>query len=298
MTVGPPHLEAFLDHLSIADGLAPNTVMAYGSDLRRFSRWWKGTGKEEFPPDRADLLAYLESCQRDRLGAATRARLLSGLRRYFRFLVSERLISKDPTTEIASPKLGRRLPRVLTEDEVTRLLETPDESTPAGLRDRTLLEVLYATGLRVSELVHLRVESVNLRQGTVRVTGKGGRERIVPLGEVALDWLERYQAQGRPHLVPARRETGVLFPGRFGRPLTRQAFWLSVRRYAIRAGLRFIPSPHVLRHAFATHLVNRGADLRVVQLLLGHSDLATTEIYTHVAREELKNLHRTHHPRG
>ncbi len=294
----PPHLEAFLDHLVVAGGLAPNTVAAYGSDLRRFARWWGETGGRRFPPGRADLLAYLESCQQDRLGPASRARLLSGLRRYFRFLASERLIPADPTVEIASPRLGRRLPRVLTEAEVVRLLETPDVSTPAGLRDRTLLEVLYATGLRVSELVHLRVESVNLRQGTVRVTGKGGRERIVPLGEVALDWLERYQARGRPHLVPSGRETGVLFPGRGGRPLTRQAFWLSVRRYALRAGLSSVPTPHVLRHAFATHLVNRGADLRVVQLLLGHQDLATTEIYTHVAREALKNLHRTHHPRG
>ena len=294
----PPHLEAFLDHLAVSEGLAPNSVAAYGSDLRRFARWWSRSGGVDFPPGRADLLAYLESCQQDRLGPATRARLLSGLKRYFRFLASEHRIQADPTVEIVSPRLGRRLPRVLTEDEVVRLLEMPDVSTPAGLRDRTLLEVLYATGLRVSELVHLRVESVNPRQGTVRVTGKGGRERIVPLGEVALDWLERYQARGRPHLVPSRRETGVLFPGRGGRPLTRQAFWLSVRRYALRAGLPVIPTPHVLRHAFATHLVNRGADLRVVQLLLGHRDLATTETYTHVAREALQNLHRTHHPRG
>lgn len=291
-----PHLAAFLDSLVLEDGLSANTRAAYARDLRRWWSWRQSTGSRE--TTREIVLGYLADCQSRRLSATTRARILSSLRRYHRFLLRRHLVAVDPTADLESPRIGRRLPRVLTEDEVSRLLDAADEPTPKGLRDRTLLEVLYASGLRVSELVALRTESINPRQGIVRVSGKGRKERIVPLGEEALAWLERYLHLGRPHLAGPGRDHGILFPGRGGHALSRQAFWTLIRRYARRAGLRFAPSPHVLRHAFATHLVNRGADLRVVQLLLGHSDLGTTQIYTHVAREQLKALHKAHHPRG
>ncbi len=291
-----PHLTAFLDSLVLEDGLAANTRIAYARDISQFWSWFESAGGGD--PTRETILAYLAHGQKSKLRATTRARILSSLRRYYRFLMRRRLVRTDPTSEVESPKIGRKLPMVLTEDEVLRLLESADDSTPRGLRDRTLLEVLYATGLRVSELVSLRTDSINPRQGIVRVVGKGRKERIVPLGEEALDWLERYLDSGRPHLIGSTHDKGTLFPGRGGRALTRQAFWMLIKRYARRAGLRFEPSPHVLRHAFATHLVNRGADLRVVQLLLGHSDLGTTQIYTHVARERLKTFHKTHHPRG
>ncbi|MHB1544175.1 MAG: site-specific tyrosine recombinase XerD [Gammaproteobacteria bacterium] len=291
-----PHLAAFLDSLILEDGLAANTRAAYALDIREYSAWWQSKGGGA--STRETILGYLADCQKRKRSTTTRARILSSLRRYHRFLLRRHLAATDPTEDIASPRIGRKLPKVLTEEEVERLLEAADESTPRGLRDRVLLEVLYASGLRVSELVALRTESINPRQGIVRVSGKGRKERIVPLGEEALEWLERYLLSGRPHLVDHGRDRGILFPGRGGRPLTRQAFWMLIKRYARRAGLRFEPSPHVLRHAFATHLVNRGADLRVVQLLLGHSDLGTTQIYTHVARERLKALHKAHHPRG
>ncbi|EQD41884.1 site-specific tyrosine recombinase XerD [mine drainage metagenome] len=291
-----PHLAAFLDSLALEDGLAANTQVAYARDIREYWNRRQSAGCGD--STREGILGYLADCQRRKRSATTRARILSSLRRYHRFLLRRHLASTDPTGDIGSPKIGRKLPKVLTEDEVERLLGAADESTPRGLRDRALLEVLYASGLRVSELVALRTESINPRQGIVRVTGKGRKERIVPLGEVALEWLERYLLLGRPQLLGSGHDRGILFPGRGGRPLTRQAFWLLIKRYARRASLRFEPSPHVLRHAFATHLVNRGADLRVVQLLLGHSDLGTTQIYTHVARERLKALHKAHHPRG
>lgn len=292
----PRHLSAFLDSLILEDGLTANTRLAYARDIRAYLAWCESSGYGD--SSRGAILDYLAYCQQKKRSATTRARILSSLRRYHRFLVRQRLATSDPTADIGSPRIGRKLPRVLTEEEVERLLGAADESTPRGLRDRALLEVLYAAGLRVSELIALRTESINPRQGIVRVVGKGRKERIVPLGEEALTWLERYLRSGRPALLPPEIDRGILFPGRGGRGLTRQGFWLILKRYARRAGLRFEPSPHVLRHAFATHLVNRGADLRVVQLLLGHSDLGTTQIYTQVARERLKAFHQTHHPRG
>jgi integrase/recombinase XerD len=225
------------------------------------------------------------------------ARLLSSLRRFYRYLVREEIRDSDPTAQIESPRLGRPLPDSLTENEVEDLLAQPDTTTALGLRDRSMLEVLYATGLRVSELVGLTVDQINLRQGVIRCIGKGNKERLVPVGEVAQDWLEKYLYDSRPALLNGK-VADDLFPTTRGKAMTRQAFWYLIKRYALQAGIQKDLSPHTLRHAFATHLINHGADLRVVQLLLGHADLSTTQIYTHVAKERLKQLHAAHHPRG
>jgi integrase/recombinase XerD len=222
---------------------------------------------------------------------------LSSFRRFFRYLVREGEIREDPTAQIAMPKIGRSLPRSLTEEEVESLLGAPTVTDPLGNRDRTMLEVLYATGLRVSELVNLRYGQVNLNQGVIRILGKGNRERLIPLGEEAVRWLNEFARGSRAEIL-LERQTDYLFPTRRGDRMTRQAFWHIIKRYARKAGVAKDLSPHTLRHAFATHLLNHGADLRVVQMLLGHSDLSTTQIYTHVARERLKELHSQHHPRG
>jgi integrase/recombinase XerD len=243
----------------------------------------------------ADLLDFLGLA--DRLSARTKARRLSCLRRYYQFLLREGEISADPTVRLHAPRLGRALPHTLSEADVDMLLAAPIVDDQLGLRDRAMLEVLYATGLRVSELVGLHSGQVNLRQGVVRVTGKGGKERLVPLGDEAVAWLQRYADQARGHLLGGRA-SNALFVSRRGGAMTRQTFWHLIKRYARRAGIQGKLSPHTLRHAFATHLLNHGADLRVVQLLLGHSDIATTQIYTHVAAERLKSLHARHHPRG
>ena len=242
-----------------------------------------------------DILGYLASLNNK--SARTSARRLSSLRRFFQYLAREGHINHDPSVRIAAPRIGRPLPKSLTEAEVEGLLDAPDTSTAIGLRDRAMLEVLYATGLRVSELVSLQLGQVNLRQGVVRVIGKGNKERLVPLGEEAVDWLEKFIRQGRAELLRGP-PVATLFPSRRGRMMTRQTFWHALRRYAVQAGIAKALSPHVIRHAFATHLLNHGADLRVVQMLLGHSDISTTQIYTHVARERLKSLHAEHHPRG
>jgi integrase/recombinase XerD len=225
------------------------------------------------------------------------ARLLSSLRRLYQYYLREKVISVDPAAQIDAPKLGRSLPKSLTEEEVERLIAAPDTDRDEGIRDRTMLEVLYATGLRVSELVGLTLQQVNLHQGVVRVTGKGSKERLVPLGEEAVYWLQQYMADARPQIIKGYI-TDALFPSRRGGAMTRQAFWYMLKRYSRKAEIEKSLSPHTLRHAFATHLLNHGADLRVVQMLLGHSDLSTTQIYTHVARERLKGLHERHHPRG
>jgi integrase/recombinase XerD len=225
------------------------------------------------------------------------ARQLSSIRRFYRYMLREGRISEDPSTRIDMPKLGRPLPKSLTEAEVITLLKTPDIENPLGVRDRAMLEVLYATGLRVSELVSLRLDQVNLRQGVVRVLGKGNRERLVPIGEEAQTWVEKYLREARRDII-GEQQTDYLFPTRRSDHMTRQAFWHIIKRYAQKAGIHGNLSPHTLRHAFATHLLNHGADLRVVQMLLGHSDVSTTQIYTHVARERLKDLHAQHHPRG
>jgi integrase/recombinase XerD len=290
-------VERFLDALWLERGLSENTLTAYRSDLLGLSQWLQGQEVELLRAGRADLLGYLQ--QRVEQGAKPRssARLLSSIRRFYRFLVRERLLSEDPSARIDAPKLGRSLPKSLTEEEVEALLAAPDPGNLLGMRDRAMLEVLYASGLRVSELVGLTLSQLNLQQGLVKVIGKGNKERLVPLGEEALGWVERYLREARGLLLGAS-QSDVLFPSRRGSAMTRQAFWQLIKRYALQAGISKPLSPHTLRHAFATHLLNHGADLRVVQLLLGHSSLSTTQIYTHVARERLKELHARHHPRG
>ncbi|TAM44800.1 MAG: site-specific tyrosine recombinase XerD [Gammaproteobacteria bacterium] len=290
-------IERFHDMLWLEQGLSGNTLDAYRSDLEGLAKWLKPRGAKLLSASRADLFGYLEHCVKRGARPRTTARLLSSLRRFYRYLVREKLTKDDPTALIEAPKLGRPLPKSLTEEQVEKLLNAPDINTPRGLRDRAMLEALYATGLRVSELVNLLSMQVNLTEGVVRVVGKGDKERLVPLGEEAIKWINRYVAEGRPDLTK-RKPTPVLFPGNRGEALTRQAFWHNIKRYARAAGIQTPLSPHTLRHAFATHLLNHGADLRVVQMLLGHADLSTTQIYTHVASERLKSLHAQHHPRG
>jgi integrase/recombinase XerD len=292
-------VERFLDALWSEAGLAENTLAAYRRDLEGLARHLEDRGVGLAEATREDLAAYLARRAQQGASPRTSARLTSSLRRFYRYLVREGAIQADPSALLESPRLGRRLPRTLTEAEVERLLAAPDTSTALGLRDRTMLEVLYATGLRVSELVGLGLSQVSLGQGLVRVTGKGGKERLVPLGDEAVHWLERYLAEGRPLLVRRRAGGEALFPSARGAAMTRQTFWHNLKRYAQRAGIDPARlSPHTLRHAFATHLLDHGADLRVVQMLLGHASLTTTQIYTHVARARLKALHARHHPRG
>jgi len=290
-------IERFLDTLWMERGLSENTLSAYRRDLEALSRFLAERGGTLLQVSRADLMAYLDHRVVAGARPQTTARLLSSIRRFYRYAVRERLTGEDPSARIDRPKLGRPLPRTLTEAEVEALLAAPDVNQPRGLRDRCMLELLYATGLRVSELVGLTLAQVNLQQGVVRVLGKGSKERLVPLGEEAVSWLEQWLRFGRPVLLDGR-EFDTLFPTRRGATMTRQGFWHLIRRYALQAGIGTALSPHTLRHAFATHLLNHGADLRVVQLLLGHSNLSTTQIYTHVARERLKALHAQHHPRG
>jgi integrase/recombinase XerD len=290
-------LDGFLDALWMEHGLSRNTLAAYRSDLGGLAAWLQARGLGLVQASRHDLLAYLA----ERVGAGTHARsaarLLSSLRRFYRYQAREGRVAEDPSLRIDSPKIGRPLPKSLTEAEVDALLAAPPIGEVLGLRDRTMLELLYACGLRVSELVSLELSQVNARQGVLRVTGKGDKDRLVPFGEEAQGWLDRYLAEARPVLLKGRPNP-ALFPTSRGAAMTRQAFWYLVKRYAAAAGIAKPISPHTLRHAFATHLLNHGADLRVVQLLLGHSDLSTTQIYTHVARERLKQLHARHHPRG
>jgi len=288
-------IEAFLDAAWMERGLSSNTLAAYRSDLCAFSRWLDARGRNLHQVGRADVLDFLASGAG--VSPRTTARRLSSLRRFYEYLLRAGRIRTDPCLHVQPPRLGRPLPGSLTEAEVESLLGAPDIGTALGLRDRTMLELLYATGLRVTELVRLAPEQVDLRQGVLRVTGKGDRERLVPVGEEALHWLERYLREGRPALLGAR-PSRALFPTRRGGGMTRQAFWYRIKGYARRAGIRKALSPHTVRHAFATHLLNHGADLRVVQLLLGHSNISTTQIYTHVARQRLQDLHAAHHPRG
>lgn len=291
-------IAGFLDALWMERGLADNTLHAYRSDLQGFAAWLQRQGGIGLlAAHRADVMRYLAERVAGGARRRTSARLLSSLRRFYRHQVRDGRLAEDPTAQVEPPRPDRPLPRTLSESEVERLLEAPDTADPIGHRDRTMLEVLYATGLRVSELVGLRRDQVSTRQGAVRVVGKGGRERLVPLGEAAVEWLERHLRDVRPSLARGNRAAEV-FLTRRGEGMTRQAFWYRIRHHALAAGLRSVPSPHTLRHSFATHLLNHGADLRVVQLLLGHSDLSTTQIYTHVARARLQALHARHHPRG
>lgn len=290
-------IDRFLDALWMERGLSKNTLAAYRSDLQKLAVWLPNCERMLINVGRRDLLAYLAHCVARGMHARSSARILSSMRRLYQYLVREGLLSEDPSAQIESPKLGRPLPKTLTEDEVERLLNAPDVATPLGLRDRAMLEVLYATGLRVSELVELETARVGLSQGVVRVIGKGSKERLVPLGEEALEWIEQYQAEARPDSLKGKI-SGALFVTRRGGAMTRQAFWYLIKRHARDVGINKPLSPHVMRHAFASHLLNHGADLRVLQMLLGHSDLSTTQIYTHIARERLKEMHAAHHPRG
>jgi integrase/recombinase XerD len=292
-----PLIELFLDATWAEKGLSANTLESYRYDLRRLAAALAESGRDLAAAGRDDLLRFLAVQVQSGRSPRSLSRYLSGFRQFYRWLLREGRIAQDPTALIESPKLGRGLPKALSEAQVEALLEAPDAGTPLGLRDRTMLELMYATGLRVSELVTLELIHLNLNQGVVRVTGKGGKERLVPLGEESLDWLQRWLRAGRPVLMDAAECPEVFVTGR-RKGMTRQAFWHAIRRHAAAAGIDRAVSPHMLRHSFATHLLNHGADLRVVQLLLGHSDLSTTQIYTHIAREGLKQVHSKHHPRG
>ena len=290
-------LDSFLDAIWAERGLSRNTLQSYRYDLGQLAEHQHSKGSTLQAASREDLLQFLAVQLRSGRSPRSLSRYLSGFRQFYRWLLREGRISADPTALIESPKLGRGLPKALSEQQVTGLLAAPQVSTPLGLRDRTMLELMYASGLRVSELVGLELASVNLNQGVVRITGKGGKERLVPLGEEALSWLQRYLGEARPALMSGQ-DCPLMFVTARKSGMTRQAFWYAIRKHARQAGIGQPVSPHMLRHSFATHLLNHGADLRVVQLLLGHSDLSTTQIYTHIAREGLKRLHSKHHPRG
>jgi integrase/recombinase XerD len=289
-------LDTFIDHLWLEDGLSKNTLESYRLDLTSFALWLTLQNKQLLTVDQADIQQYL-AVKFPQSKPRSISRLIASMRRFYRYLMRDNKISLDPTIQIQSPKLPRSLPKSLNEDEVVALLNAPNLAEPAGLRDRAMLELLYACGLRVSELVGVKVTEVSLSDGVVRITGKGSKTRLVPMGEEAVDWISRYLAKERGEILQ-KRLCYALFVTNRGEAMTRQAFWYLIKRYALLAGITKHMSPHVLRHAFATHLLNHGADLRVVQMLLGHSDISTTQIYTHVARERLKQLHSMHHPRG
>ncbi len=291
-----PLVDRFLDALWLEDGLARNTLAAYRQDLDGLARWLTSRTSTLVSATEADLTAYLAS-QHAVTRAATANRRLAVLRRFYRWALRERLVPVDPTLRLQGAHRVARFPKTVSESQVESLLAAPDVSNALGLRDRAMFELLYATGLRVSELVGLKLGELSLSEGLVRVVGKGSKERIVPLGEEARAWIERYLRRARPELLSGRVSDAVFVTQRSG-AMTRQMFWILVKRYALRAGIEVPLSPHGLRHAFATHLLNHGADLRVVQLLLGHADISTTQIYTHVARARLKSLHAAHHPRG
>ncbi len=290
-------VDRFLDAIWIERGLSQNTLGAYRADLMTLGRGLSRDSKSIDMADKADLLAFIAHRVENGAKPRSTARQLSSFRRFFRYIMREGLRDNDPTADIEMPRIGRSLPKTLSEDEVDALLNAPNTDEPLGHRDRAMLEVLYATGLRVSELINLKQSQINFNQGVLRIVGKGDRERLIPLGEESQRWLKNFIDGPRMEIL-LERQTDYLFPTRRGDRMTRQAFWHIIKRYAEKGGIRKKLSPHSLRHAFATHLLNHGADLRVVQLLLGHSDLSTTQIYTHVARERLKDLHGEHHPRG
>ena len=288
-------LDQFIAPPRVERGLAANTIQAYSRDLVRFLEFLGALGRGPEEISREEISSYMGSL-RGRLSARSAARGLSSIRMFYRFLVSEGRIETSPARLVETPKLPRRLPEILSPDEVERLLEQPDPDTPSGSRDRAMLELLYATGLRVSELTGLRVRDVNLEAGFVRLVGKGSKERVVPMGDKAMDAVRAFLSGGRDRLL-GRRSSSHLFVNRTGRPLTRQGFWKLIKRYGRAAGIRRSITPHGLRHAFASHLLEGGADLRSVQIMLGHEDISTTQIYTHVTRERLKKIHEMHHPR-
>lgn len=295
--IDDPLIDRFLDALWLEKGLSDNTRDAYRSDLALFNGWLQEQGLELINVGRSAILDHLAWRVDKAYKPRSTARFLSGARGFYRYLLREKLIQVDPTLQVDMPQLGSPLPKSLSEADVDALLAAPDLSEAIGQRDKAMLEVLYACGLRVTELISLTLEQVNLRQGVLRVMGKGSKERLVPMGEEAIVWIERYMRGARDELL-AGRPSDVLFPSQRGEQMTRQTFWHRIKHQAMVAGISKSLSPHTLRHAFATHLLNHGADLRVVQMLLGHSDLSTTQIYTHVARARLQDMHAKHHPRG
>jgi integrase/recombinase XerD len=291
-------LDAFIDNIWIEKGLSQNTLDSYRSDLEQFSSWLKKNNLSYIKTSKKEVLSYLSFLFQKGLGSKTVARKLSSLKSFFRYLVFKSIIPNDPSSEVETPKLLKSIPKSISEKEVEALLAAPDEKTDIGLRDKTMIETLYSCGLRISELTNLELLNLNLRQGVIRVIGKGQKERLVPMGDQLIGLLELYISSSRKNLLN-KRHSDFLFLSTRGQRMTRQSFWHRIKHYCLASG--FEPdkiSPHVLRHAFATHLLNNGADLRVVQLLLGHSDLNTTQIYTEVARQRLKRLHTEHHPRG
>lgn len=289
-------LDAFIDHLWLEDGLSKNTLESYRADLTQFAHWLRQQQADLLQANQAHIQQYL-AIKFPLSKPRSIGRLIASMRRFYRYCLRENLIQIDPSLQIESPKLPRSLPKSLNEQEVEDLLNAPDINQHIGLRDRAMLELLYASGLRVSELVTIKVNEVSTQDGVVRVTGKGSKTRLVPMGEEAADWIVQYLKLARPAILQKRMSDSLFVTNR-ATAMTRQAFWYLIKRYALQAGINKPMSPHVLRHAFATHLLNHGADLRVVQMLLGHSDISTTQIYTHVARERLKSLHSAHHPRG
>lgn len=289
-------IDNFIDVLWLEKGLSKNTLSAYRHDISSFSDWYKGVSLLEV--QRVDLLDYLSQRLKDGYSSRSTARSLSSLRAFYSHITVKHNLKENPTSRVDSPKLGRSLPKTLSEDEVEKLISSPDVEDYIGLRDRAMLELIYACGLRVSELISLDMLNLNLRQGVIRVIGKGEKERLVPMGEEALDWVQRYINKGRPYLLKEDNKVSELFLSKRGKSMTRQTFWYRIKEYANKASINKDLSPHTLRHAFATHLINHGADLRTVQLLLGHSSLSTTQIYTEVARHRMKELHNEHHPRG
>ena len=299
MDANDPLIDQFADSLWLSDGLAKNTIESYRRDIMQFDGWLRKSARAALDRIGAeDLQAFLAHRIED-LHSSPRstARLTSALKRFYRYLIQEKLIAEDPSARIESPKLNRALPKSLSEDDVSALLAAPDARTALGMRDGAMLETLYASGLRASELVTLKVGQLSLEMGVVRVMGKGAKERLVPLGETATDMVQRYLIGARIDILNGRKSDDLFVTAR-GHAMTRQMFWHLIKRHALTANIRAPISPHTLRHAFATHLINHGADLRVVQLLLGHADITTTQIYTHVARERLKKIHAQHHPRA
>ena len=292
-------IDSFIDAMWLESGLSKNTLLAYRSDLKQFSVFLQENRLDKTLIDvtQAEVQKYLAACLANGVKASSSARILSTLRRFYRYQIRENTMDEDPCSHVQSPKLGRPLPKSLSENDVEALLAAPDISKPIGLRDRAMLETLYATGLRVSELVELNMNEANLAVGVLRIIGKGSKERLVPIGEQATDWIERYLLAARAVLMKQKNSDAMFVTSR-GSSMTRQAFWHLIKKYAVIANIEKMLSPHTLRHAFATHLLNHGADLRSIQMLLGHSDLSTTQIYTHIARQRLQSMHAKHHPRG
>ena len=291
-----PEIDTFIDQLWLEDGLSANTLSSYRNDLKGFAEWCKHYPLSLWQVQSAHVQEYL-AVRFPQVKVRSINRLIATLRRFYRYALASNLVKQDPTLHIEAPKMPKQLPKTMSESQVEDLLNAPDVRTPLGMRDRAMLELLYASGLRVSELVTISIAEVSTPDGVVRVTGKGSKTRLVPMGQEAAEWIDRYLAQARAVILKNRLSNAVFVTNR-GDAMTRHAFWHIIQRYALQAGIAQHISPHVLRHAFATHLLNHGADLRVVQMLLGHADISTTQIYTHVARERLQQLHKVHHPRG